>query len=373
MVNSKLSKNAEGVGQLVKPRWRIYALIAVVGLIITGILSYGFHTGDRMIKIYAPLVDATMEIKLEATIAHLWFEEIVTGDRHEELETVWKHLDQADWYAKAMLEGGRNPEGIFIPLDNNKMRREIRDVQEKLMAFRDITKKRIAAQETSGIGTPIDQHYDKVFRDLFNQADQVETSLQKIMTEDLSRFRYIQVILIAISLLLFLSIIMAFHHFDHRRIKDFVSIRETNKNLELEIDERKQAEQALKNNQIFLKRIINQSPFATWISDEKGTMIKCNAALKKFSNITDEQLIGKYNVFEDEAAIEQGLIPKIRTVFEDGKTANFSVEWDANELGYKDAKKVHIEGTMFPIHDDKGDLTNVLNFRDSTFRAKMLK
>ena len=128
-----------------------------------------------------------------------------------------------------------------------------------------------------------------------------------------------------------------------------------------DINERKRAEQALKNNQIFLKRIINQSPFATWISDEKGTMIKCNAALKKFSNITDEQLIGKYNVFEDEVAIEQGLIPKIRTVFEDGKTANFSVEWDADELGYKDAKKVHIEGTMFPIHDDKGDLTNVVN------------
>ena len=129
----------------------------------------------------------------------------------------------------------------------------------------------------------------------------------------------------------------------------------------IDITERKRAEQALKNNQNFLARIINQSPFATWISDEKGTMIKCNAALKKFSNITDEQLIGKYNVFEDEVAIEQGLLPKIRTVFEDGKTANFSVEWDANELGYKDAKKVHIEGTMFPIHDDKGDLTNVVN------------
>ena len=128
-----------------------------------------------------------------------------------------------------------------------------------------------------------------------------------------------------------------------------------------DISERKRTEQALKNNQNFLNRIIDQSPFATWISDEKGTMIKCNAALKKFSNITDEQLIGKYNVFEDEVAIEQGLIPKIRTVFEDGKTANFSVEWDADELGYKDAKKVHIEGTMFPIHDDKGDLTNVVN------------
>ena len=128
-----------------------------------------------------------------------------------------------------------------------------------------------------------------------------------------------------------------------------------------DINERKRVEQALKNNQTFLKRIINQSPFATWISDEKGTMIKCNAALKKFLNITDEQLIGKYNVFEDEVAIEQGEIPKIRTVFEDGKTVNLSAEWDGNKLGYKDTKKVHIEGTMFPIHDDKGDLTNVVN------------
>ena len=128
-----------------------------------------------------------------------------------------------------------------------------------------------------------------------------------------------------------------------------------------DISERKGAEQALQNNQNFLNRIIEQSPFATWISDEKGTMIKCNAALKNLLNITDEQLIGKYNVFEDEVAIEQGEMPKIRTVFEDGKTVNLSAEWDGNKLGYKDAKKVHIEGTMFPIHDDKGNLTNVVN------------
>jgi two-component system, cell cycle sensor histidine kinase and response regulator CckA len=134
-----------------------------------------------------------------------------------------------------------------------------------------------------------------------------------------------------------------------------------NRRLNIEIYDRKKVEKALKNNQNFLNRIIDQSPFAIWVSDEKGTIIKCNLALTKLLNITDEQLIGKYNVFEDEIAIEQGLIPKIRTVFEDGKTANFSVEWDANELGYKDAHKVHIEGTMFPIHDDKGDLTNVVN------------
>ncbi|MCP4551811.1 MAG: PAS domain S-box protein, partial [Bacteroidetes bacterium] len=144
--------------------------------------------------------------------------------------------------------------------------------------------------------------------------------------------------------------------------------------LENEIVERKKVEKTLKNNQNFLDKIIDQSPFATWISDEKGTIIKCNAVLEKLLNITHEQLIGKYNVFEDKIAIKQGLIPKFRTVFEDGNTVHFSIEWDGNELGYKDAKKVHIEATMFPIHDDKGNLTNAVNhWIDITRRKKAEK
>jgi len=142
------------------------------------------------------------------------------------------------------------------------------------------------------------------------------------------------------------------------------------KELQEELNERKRAEQALKNNQNFLNSVIDQSPFAIWISDEKGTIIRCNNALEKILNISADQLIDKYNVFEDEVAVEQGLIPKIRTVFEDRKTANFSVEWDANELGYKDAKKVHIEGTMFPIHNNKGNLTNVVNHWIDVTRRK---
>ncbi len=128
-----------------------------------------------------------------------------------------------------------------------------------------------------------------------------------------------------------------------------------------DITESRLINKTLKNNQNFLNRIIDQSPFATWVSDDKGTIIKCNAALENILNITKEQLIDKYNVFEDKIAIEQGIMPQIRTVFEDGKTINFSIEWDGNELGYKNTKKVHIEGTMFPIHDDKGNLTNVVN------------
>jgi signal transduction histidine kinase len=114
---------------------------------ITGIVGYGFFKGDQMNKAYAPLVDAAMEIKFEATLAHLWFEEIISGDRHEDISEVWKHQDQAEWYAKAMLQGGKNQEGTFIPLDNAEMRRKIKKVQGRLKEFRGITQKRLEAIE----------------------------------------------------------------------------------------------------------------------------------------------------------------------------------------------------------------------------------
>jgi hypothetical protein len=53
-------------------RWRIYLVIAMVGLSVIGMLGYGFYTDDCLFRVYAPSVDAAMETKLEAKLAHLW-------------------------------------------------------------------------------------------------------------------------------------------------------------------------------------------------------------------------------------------------------------------------------------------------------------
>ena len=164
---------------------RMYILICIVGLIVISIVGYGFFKGDRMAKTYTPLIDAAMEIKLEATTAHLWFEEIIGGDRNEEINKVWQHQDQAVWYAKAMLEGGKNSKGTFIPLDDAELCSKIRNVQEKLKEFRKITQKRLETKELSGVGTDIDQRYDTIFQSFLKNADEVETELQQIMVNDL--------------------------------------------------------------------------------------------------------------------------------------------------------------------------------------------
>ena len=134
----------------------------------------------------------------------------------------------------------------------------------------------------------------------------------------------------------------------------------------------RRAEQGLQDSEIFLRSIVNQSPFATWISDSEGTLQQANPALKKFLNLTDDQLVGKYNVLKDPLVERQGLLPLIRTVYEDGKSISFICDWDGNDIPTMDLKgssSVSIEATMFPIHNPEGELTNVvLNWIDITDR-----
>ncbi len=143
----------------------------------------------------------------------------------------------------------------------------------------------------------------------------------------------------------------------------------------VDITQRKEAEEALKAREAFLSRIIDQSPFATWIVDATGTLRHANPALKKFLNLTDEQLVGKYNVLEDPVAERQGLMPGIRRVFEEGETFQFTADWDGKDipaLDLKGSNAVSIEGTMFPIHDPDGRLTHVvLQWIDVTERKEV--
>jgi signal transduction histidine kinase len=323
-MNFKHYEIAEGLGQLTAKRWRIYLMITIVGLSVMGMLGYGFYTGDRLVRVYAPLVDAAMEIKLEATLAHLWFEEIASGDRQQDIATVWGRFDQADWYAKAMLEGGKNPEGTFFPLDDDEMRRAITEVRGKLARFRDITKQRLTAITTSGPGTPIDQHFDAVFKDFFNQADEVETRLQQVIAQDLGSFRHTQLILIAACLILFLLILIAFSRFDRRRVKDFFSLSEAQVNLEKEMSERKKAAAALRESEKELKLLSRQLLSAEESERKKiaRTLHDCigqELSAIKFSLENALSTLRNYSEDISLKALEE-IIPRAQKAIEDVRT-----------------------------------------------------
>ncbi len=69
-------------------------LTGIAGLIGGWTASNLGEDGVLVAERLAPLGDAAMEIKLSATEAHLVFEEIMAGDAGEDIQVVWKLLDE---------------------------------------------------------------------------------------------------------------------------------------------------------------------------------------------------------------------------------------------------------------------------------------
>ena len=203
-----------------------YLFIGIVAIVMVAAMTYSYYSSNRMINKYSPLVDAAMEVKLEATTAHLWFEEIISGDRAENIEDVMLHIDQSSWYARAMLEGGQNPEGTFLPLRDLALRKEVAVTIEQLNEFKEITITRYESLEAEGVGTEIDLLYDGLFHDLVAQMDHVETLLQQKIKEDYKRYSSIQIMLIIVVIILCILGFFVQNRYDRRQKKNISNLSE---------------------------------------------------------------------------------------------------------------------------------------------------
>ena len=144
--------------------------------------------------------------------------------------------------------------------------------------------------------------------------------------------------------------------------------------LEQSESEYKLAEEALRNSEAFINRIIDESPNPIWISDQNGTMIRINQACCNLLNITAGEVIGKYNVLNDNIVEEQGLLPLVKSVFEEGKTVRFDITYKTpllKQIKLQREAFVVLDVTIFPIIETSGKITNaVIQHIDITERKR---
>ncbi len=130
-----------------------------------------------------------------------------------------------------------------------------------------------------------------------------------------------------------------------------------------DITKRKRAEEEVISANRFLDRVLEMSTFAMWISNADGTIIRTNDALRKAINLTDEDILGKYNVFKDMNLEIQGVMPLVRKVFTEHQPVRFSIPWKpslAGGVAFTAGRDIYIDVSMFPILNGRDELENAV-------------
>ncbi|MFQ5499920.1 MAG: PAS domain-containing protein, partial [Candidatus Zixiibacteriota bacterium] len=204
--------------------WRAYLMVGMVALLVAGTLWYTLRTGNHIAKVYSPLIHGAMEIRLELTTSHLWFEEMLAGDRQEDISKIWSHLDTSIWYARAMLHGGQNVEDIFIGTDDSLLAQKLEKIIIRIEQFRLLAEERRGSLTSAIAGTDIDRRFDSVFASIIEDVIEVERGFQRSMAEDLHRFHKVLTGLILACFCLAFLVALILHRFEKRKARDLYAL-----------------------------------------------------------------------------------------------------------------------------------------------------
>ena len=171
-----------------------FLMVLVVAVILTGALGYSFRVEDRLREGHLALMEAVLEIRLEATIANLFLEEMLVGNRSGQAQDVMGHLERAAWHAGAMLAGGINPDGRMIPPADPAIRPDIGQLAVRLDLLRGLARERFASFAASGRDGSENQAYRAALGPFADASDRFQNKLRHEFKERQSVFRFFQVL-----------------------------------------------------------------------------------------------------------------------------------------------------------------------------------
>lgn len=105
------------------------------------------------------------------------------------------------------------------------------------------------------------------------------------------------------------------------------------------------------------------NPVSMWVSNEDGTVIRINQSLCQTFGVSDDGIVGKYNVFNDRNFENAGVMPLIRAVYEKHEAAGFSLFWNpgfVDTVDFKEGRAMYIDVSMFPVLSSQGKLRCVV-------------
>ncbi len=143
---------------------------------IISVQSVG-NNGKEIGDVLAPQADAAMEVIIHVGEAYLALEENLAGDSTDTAK-IWFEIDQAAWFANAILNGGTNENTVYRGTSNAEVMLLVDDLKARIVEFRMAAKKRLELRDvneeiTGGLLNTVNSLYGEAILQLSDLKEEV--------------------------------------------------------------------------------------------------------------------------------------------------------------------------------------------------------
>jgi PAS domain S-box-containing protein len=237
-------------------------LIGILTFSFIGVLLYTGNTSQTLANEQSPQIRAIKQIKIEIITAHLWLEEILSGDGSENIKSVYSNFEKADYHLNLLLNGGELESNLFFAIDNIDVQHKIREVLLVKDSLLNLTILRFAQLEKAQAGTSVDQFYDAVFERFIQKLNTAEKALLALQQNNIEKYNATQKGLFTgvIALGFFILLIFVWlERFKNRKQKQLL----------VALDKLKESESQFRS-------LIEQSGDSMYLSDFDGNIVNVN-------------------------------------------------------------------------------------------------
>ncbi len=205
---------------------QVAVTVGLLTVAMAATVAFSLWTGSRYIREIGPLVQANNRILLEVTTAHLWFEEILSGDTTHDFQNVQAHLNTAETLATTMLEGG-SVEGIEIgSLKKAGLIEAVGGLSDRLGELHRLADNRFNAGKTGGSGSPLDVGFDAAFASVTTHSREIDELLEEEARHKARGFFHVQLFLGFLILASSTLVTIVLFRHDRRRQTNLLKIEQ---------------------------------------------------------------------------------------------------------------------------------------------------
>ncbi len=159
--------------------------IVVAGVLVLCAVALLSSRAASLEKQHQAAARASAELKAHVSLAHLWFEEAVTGDPDVDLVAdVYANLDRSVRLCRAMRDGGLTRAGMVMAMGGDEGQANLTTLCRRLVRFREATAERWRNRSASAPGSAEEEAYDALFHEILHRSDRDSVFMERLMDED---------------------------------------------------------------------------------------------------------------------------------------------------------------------------------------------